>query len=235
MINIKALGGKAIAALKMLKDIKISRETVRAKAKEYYAKLKEILIKGKDIIVLFMESHPYTWENKTNNRRFIITLTSLLILNYVMFCYHSGKNIFSIFPNIPPISSQHEVTVFLPALDGKTLIEEKRKAAKFESEERFIHFLFNNVVQGSMFENTAFAVPVDMNIRTIWMLGKSENNSKDICAIDCGITAVNPQIKPLPDSELLFREALRKTITANIPHIEKVVLLEGGMPDKKFW
>lgn len=222
MTNIKSVQNKLTAA--------------RDKIKAGFTRCKQLLLNGKDIIVLFLTSEPYRWDNKANNRRLIITLTSLFLLNYAMFCYHADKNIFAIFPNIPPISSQHKITIFLPSLDGETIISEKRKTADFASEERFIRFLFNNVVEGSMFQNTAIAVPVEMSIRNIWLLEQNENTGgKKICAIDCDITVLETQVSPLPESKPLFRKALTQTITANIPDISDVLLLEGGMPDKNFW
>ncbi|MDR3238397.1 MAG: hypothetical protein LBT84_07830 [Spirochaetia bacterium] len=200
------------------------------------ARSKELFSAAKDSIASFMNGRPYKWDNRQTNLRLIITLSALFFLDYLMFCYHADKNIFSIFPEPPSIFSQREITVYLPALDGETLINEKRRAPSFENEERFVRFLFDTVAKGSVFQSTALAVPAEMNIRKIWLIEKSKDTlEKDMCAIDCEPPILVDGVKPLPASEALFRKAVEKTISENIPHITNIVLLEGGIPDKKFW
>jgi hypothetical protein len=59
-------------------------------------------------------------------------------------------------------------------------------AADFENDERFILFLFNAVVKGSIYQNTSMAVPAGMHVRRVWVMEKSpDRDGKDICAIDC--------------------------------------------------
>lgn len=209
---------------------------IKTPVKNSVARAKKLILAGKDSIASFMNGEPHNWNDKLTNRRLIITLASIFFLDYIMFCYHAGRNIFAIFPSVPPVSSQHEITVYLPSLDGKTIIDEKRKVVSFGSEERFIQFLVNSVASGSLFENTAMAVPAKINIRKVWLLEKSVNpDGKDICAIDCEPIVLEAGVKPLPDSEELFEKALTQTITANIPRISDIILLDGGIPDRKFW
>ena len=209
---------------------------IKTLVKNSAARAKQLILTGKDSIVSFMNGEPYSWKDKLTNRRLIITLASIFFLDYIMFCYHTGRNIFAILPSAPPISSQHEITVYLPSLDGKTIIDEKRKVASFDNEERFIQFLVNSVAGGSLFENTAMAVPAEINVRKIWLLEKNTNpDGKDICAIDCESITLEPGMKPLPGSEELFRKALAQTITANIPHISDIILLDEGIPGRKLW
>jgi hypothetical protein len=62
-----------------------------------------------------------------------------------------------------------------------------------------------------------------------------DRDGKDICAIDCEVPVLDQEIQAIPGSEPLFREALRKTVAANIPRISEVVVLERGIPYKKLW
>jgi len=209
---------------------------IKTLIKNSAARVKKLLLTGKDSIMLFINSEPYRWNDKSANRRLIITLVSIFFLDYIMFCYHTGRNIFAIFPSIPPISLQREITLYLPSLDGQTIIDEKRKVASFSSEERFVQFLVNSVAKGSMFQNTAMAVPAEMNIRKVWLLEKNANpDGENICVVDCEPFMLDEGVKPLPGSEELFRKALKQTITANIPYISDIILLDGGIPDRKFW
>ncbi|MCL1910902.1 MAG: hypothetical protein FWG13_01705 [Leptospirales bacterium] len=209
---------------------------IKTSIKTLAKQVKRTILTGKDSIASFINAESYGWNDKLTNRRLIITLASIFFLDYIMFCYHTGRNIFAIFPSVPPISLQREITVYLPSLDGKTIIDEKRKTVSFESEERFVQFLVDSVAKGSLFENTAMTVPAEINIRKVWILEKSAgHDGKDICAVDCEPIILESGIKPLPGSEELFKKALTQTITANIPHISDVVLLAGGIPDRKFW
>ncbi|MCL2026795.1 MAG: hypothetical protein FWG92_08330, partial [Leptospirales bacterium] len=172
---------------------------IKTLIKKSAAWVKKTVLAGKDSIVSFMSGESYNWNDKLTNRRLIITLASIFFLDYIMFCYHAGRNVFAIFPTIPPISSQREITLHLPSLDGKTIIDEKRRAASFGSDERFVQFLANSVAKGSMFQNTAMAVPAEINIRKVWILEKSENpDGKNICAIDCEPFMLDEGVKPLP-------------------------------------
>ncbi|MCL2025263.1 MAG: hypothetical protein FWG92_00450 [Leptospirales bacterium] len=209
---------------------------IKTLIKNSAAGVKRLMLAGKDSIASFMNGEPYRWNDKLANRRLIITLASIFFLDYIMFCYHAGRNVFAIFPSIPPISTQREITLYLPSLDGKTVIDEKRKAASFGSNERFVQFLANSVAKGSMFQNTAMAVPAEINIRKVWFIEKSENpDEKNICVVDCEPFMLDEGVVPLPGSEELFKKALSQTIAANIPHISDVIFLDGGIPDRKFW
>ena len=220
---------KKITEIKAVKGFLSAFKTAKDSVKKQISEV----IKAFSVV---LGPEPYLMKDRKVNRYLILTLGAVFVLDYFMFCYHSEKNVFSFFPELPVISKQKEVTVYLPALDGQSLLEEKRMAASYESRERFIKFLFNAVVKGSKFQNTALAVPVQMNIRKIWVLDKSgDHEGKGFCAIDCEVPVSDQEVKPIPGSEPLFKKALEQTITANIPEIAGIILLERGVPDKKLW
>ncbi|PKL36174.1 MAG: hypothetical protein CVV44_18320 [Spirochaetae bacterium HGW-Spirochaetae-1] len=173
---------------------------------------------------------------KDRNRFLLIGIGSLLLLDYLMFCYHTDKNIFSIFPTIPIMEDKREIEVYLPGLDGETIFKEKRQIMGFPSDERFVRYLFNTVRKGSQFDNTSIMVPVELQIRNIWITDV-DNISKNekLCVVDVEVPVIEKDITPLQGSELLFKEAFRQTVKANIPSITEITILERGIPDKKLW
>ena len=74
---------------------------------------------------------------------------------------------------------------------------------------------------------TASIVPVITFVRNIWVSGND-------CVIDVDYEAVKERIETVPGSDEAFRKALEKTITDNIPGINKVHLLLNGIP-RKLW
>jgi hypothetical protein len=208
--------------------------------KTFRKELKPFLVRYyylfKETFIRFMNMETYRGEDRQLNRNLALLIATLLILDYLMFCFHTDKNIFAIFPDVPKLSRQHEVTVYLPALDGASLLTEKRMAADFENDERFILFLFQRRCEGSIYQNTSMAIAAGMHVRRVWVMEKSpDRDGKDICAIDCEVPVLDQEIQAIPGSEPLFREALRKTVAANIPRISEVVVLERGIPYKKLW
>jgi len=173
---------------------------------------------------------------KDRNRFLLIGIGSLLLLDYLMFCYHTDKNIFNIFPTIPVIEDKREIEVYLPGLDGVTIFKEKRQIMGFPSDERFVRYLFNTVRKGSQFDNTSIMVPVELQIRNIWITdGDTISKNEKLCVVDVEVPVIEKDITPLQGSEPLFKEAFRQTVKANIPSIAEITILERGIPDKKLW
>lgn len=221
-MDIKKIYGKSAEIIKKIPPVLVS----------VGYRIKEIFLSVKNVLTVFMHTPGgYKGEDRSVNRRLALIIGAVLFLNYFMFCYYTDKNIFAIFPSVPPVSDQREVTLYLPAPDGSTLIEETCSASEFSSDERFVQFMFRAVVRGSRYQNTSMAVPADMNIRKIW-IGSPEEG---FCLVDCEVSPLRSGITPVPGSEALFRSALEKTVTANIPSIKKVQVLTGGIPDCRLW
>ena len=175
--------------------------------------------------------------NKKERNRFLILLFSFIfLLDYFMFCYHTDKNIFDIFPSIPLLSEKKSINIYLPATDGKTLLNEKRLIPDFDSEKRLAAYLFKLVIKGSERENTRIAVPVDLFIRKIWVYknDKSPSSSKS-CIIDVEPTELTDNSKRIKGSEQNFKNAVRKTIMKNLSGISDVTILVRGIPGKILW
>ena len=92
---------------------------------------------------------------RQRNRILIISLSLLFVLDYMMFCLHTEKNIFNVFPSIPPIVSTHSTTLYLPSINGTSLFTEKRELPVYDSDKKFAMVLFREVVRGSIYENTS--------------------------------------------------------------------------------
>jgi hypothetical protein len=162
----------------------------------------------------------------------------LFLFNYLLFCVHTGKNIFDIFPSIPELDQKYEVTVYLPALDGKSILTEKRSIPQLKNEERLAGYLFNVVLKGSRFENTAVAIPVDLFVKKIWITkdaAPAESGVEKTCIFDVEPALIRESAVIIPGSEELFRDALQKTITGNINSIKHVKVIENGIPERKLW
>ncbi len=162
------------------------------------------------------------------NRFLVLVVSLLLIFDYMVFCYHAEKNIFDIFPSLPKLDLRERREIYIPANDGKSLLKESRKMEVPEEKERFVALIFRMVSKGSIYENTSGAVPVDTQVRTIWLKG-------DTCYIDAGLAVLRDDTPVIPGSEDNFRAALEKSITENIPSIKRVVVLEKGVPLKRLW
>ena len=162
------------------------------------------------------------------NRFLVLSISLLLIFDYMVFCYHADKNIFDIFPALPKLDLRERRAIYVPANDGKSLLKETRKIDVPEDTDRFAGLLFGMVAKGSIYENTSGAVPVDTYVRTVWLKG-------DTCYIDAGLAVLRDNTAIIPGSEENFRTALEKSIVENIPSIKRVVLLEKGVPLKRLW
>ena len=168
-------------------------------------------------------------KSSTEKNRFILLIIALLfIFDYFAFCLHIGKNPMNIFPSIPVLESKRHIDIYLPDLDGASIIKEKREVSVPENEEGFIRLLVDLVVKGSIYENTASTVPVKILIRGIWLYNKS-------CIIDLGLSVLSKDIEVITGTEGTFRKALERTLLENIRSLEKVQLLVMGIPFRNIW
>jgi len=172
-------------------------------------------------------------DKKVRNRYLIMALASVFVLDYLMFCYHTDKNVFNIFPSIPLFEETRAVNVFLPSTDGKSLIEEKRDIPIFKDNELYVKYLFEMVVKGSRYDNTSIAVPVNLFVRKIWIYESADSLKR--CVVDLEPPVRDGSLKVIEGSEALFKKALEKTLLANISTISRLEILERGVPDKRLW
>lgn len=196
--------------------------------------LKRALIERCERIIRFVRDVFIEYpEQKERNRRLIILFASIAILDYVMFCLHTDKNVADIFPSLPLLSSERDVTVFLPSPDGVNLITEQRTVPRYGSDEKTAGALFNIVVRGSRYDNTSMAVPAELFLRRVWML--RERSAESLCVFDVEPTMLPRDAKVAANSEGLFKKALEKTIISNIPTVKKVLVMEKGIPGTVLW
>ena len=165
---------------------------------------------------------------RQRNRRILLLASSVIILDYLLICYHVDRNPLDIFPGIPKLESREEVTVYVSDLDGKSLIKETRLTDTDDTKENFALELVNFVVKGSNFENTKVAIPIQGNVRKIWFFGNK-------CVVDFRFEILPDEIEVIPGSEETFRKALEATIKANIKGVDEVIVSENGIPLKKIW
>lgn len=168
---------------------------------------------------------------KERTRRLILLFASIFLLDYLMYCLHTDKNIADIFPEIPSLDHQKQVTIYIPGLDGETVTHERRSIPEYDNDERTAQILFEMVAQGSRYDNTSRAVPVDLFVRKVWIYGKAAK----VCVFDVEPAELKPDMGPIKNSERLFKSALEKTIKQNIPSIKTVMVLEKGVPGMPLW
>jgi hypothetical protein len=162
------------------------------------------------------------------NRFLMLSFASLIFIDYLLFCYISSKNPINIFPAIPLLEDKKIITIYIPDTDGITMIKETRRIAFPENNEAFVKTLIDRVIKGSSIENTSIAVPVDIFIRKIWFV-------QDTCIVDTISSLPENVSKLIPGSEKVFKQALEKTITENIPFIKNIIILERGIPGRNIW
>lgn len=171
----------------------------------------------------------YGSASKRDRNRFLILLISLLfIMDYLMFCYHADKNVFNIFPSIPLLDTKSTIKVYLPDVDGKSILREIRRVDVQDEKEEHIKSLFNMVVQGFYFDNTSHLVPVNTFVRKVWVYG-------DQCVIDVDLSEIKDDVKVVPGSEETFKKALDQTIRENVPSVKSVQILVNGLPGRVLW
>lgn len=167
-------------------------------------------------------------ETKKRNRVFVLALSSVLILDYVMICFLVDKNPMNIFPSIPVLDFRSEITVWLPSPDSAEPLIEKRRIEKSDDTAEYIKRLTRLVVEGAHSENTRALTPIEGNVRTVWI-------HDGVCAVDMRLEAIDTDAPLVAGSEAKFRDALSRTIMKNIKGISKVIVLENGIPDKNIW
>ena len=171
---------------------------------------------------------------KEKNRIYILATSSLFLLIYIMFSYHIDKNIFNIFPSIPLLEDKKTINIYIPSEECKEILTEEREVYSKLEDESLIEKLFDLVCAGSYFENTSENVPIDLLIKKIWIVDV-ENGDGKVCVIDLSPIILDKDIHVVKGSEQMFKDALEKTITSNVPEIKKVILLEKGVPFRKLW
>lgn len=189
-----------------------------------FGKIKEVL----KSIIMFQKKEISSTEQTNRNRIIVSVVLVLLIINYLMICFHVGRNPFDVLPSWPITDARHEITIYLPHLDGKTIFSEKRLSAKNENLKYFIRELVEFVIKGSIVENTKEAVPIDGNIRKIWLY-------EDKCIVDMYLEVNKKNIVYKKGREINFKKALQKTITENVPGVKEVIVLSKGIPGKNIW
>jgi len=171
---------------------------------------------------------------KERNRRLILLFAGIFIVDYLMYCLHTNHNIIDIFPELPAMAQEKKISVYLPALDGATIFREKRAIPVYDSEEKTARLLFEIVAKGSLYDNTAMAVPANLFVKKVWIHGPS-GGSGAVCVIDLEPAELRSGATVIKNSEGLFKRALEKTITENIPSIKTVLVLEKGVPGTALW
>ncbi|HNR87853.1 MAG TPA: GerMN domain-containing protein [Spirochaetota bacterium] len=162
------------------------------------------------------------------NRLYVLVIALICLFDYLAISYLTDRNPLAIYPSLPVLDSRATVTVYLPNPDGKTLIKETRRVEPLDDREEFARTLVKLVARGSDFENTSFTVPVDVIVRKVWI-------HEERCAVDIALAQVKESMKVLPGSEVMFRQAVAKTITENIPSVKIVHVLEKGIPNRNIW
>ncbi len=210
-LNIKKIGRTA----KWLFDTQVKKRALRAVAKVKYE-----LFDQPDI--------------KERNRKIILAMALIFFLDYLMYCLHTNSPIFGIFPTLPTLDEKREITVYLPSLDGVTILREKRSVPVYENDEKTAKELFNIVVNGSQYENTSLVVPTELFVTKVWIHGRKKGG-KDICVFDLEPIELIENNRVIPNSESLFKEALAKTIKSNISSVKEIIILEKGAPAAQLW
>jgi len=164
----------------------------------------------------------------------ILVLSSILFFDYVLFSFQVESNIFNIFPSIPVIENKIKINIYIPSEGAGEIISEEREIHGDLEEEVFVKKLFSLVAAGSFYENTALNVPVRYTIKKIWFV-ETEDEKGKLCLIDLMPAILENDIKVVKNSEALFKESLEKTIVENIPGVEKVMVLEKGIPFRQLW
>lgn len=196
-------------------------------------KIKNIIPNLKGRYVLVKENY-FSKTKQERTRIAILVLSSILFLDYVLFSYQVESNIFNIFPAIPVIENKIKINIYIPSEGANEIISEEREIHDDLEEEVLVKKLFSLVAAGSFYENTALNVPVRYTIKKIWFV-EAEDKKGKLCLIDLMPAILGNDIKVVKNSETLFKESLEKTIVENIPGIEKVMVLEKGIPFKKLW
>jgi hypothetical protein len=164
---------------------------------------------------------------RRQNRVIVLVLSLVFIGDYLMICYHTGRNPAGIFPSIPVLDFRKKITVYIPSPDG-AILKETRLIQKSDDTEEYIKRLTRFVIDGSSFENTRPVTPIQGSVRKVWIHDQT-------CAIDIRLEQLEDDAPVMAGSENLFREALSKTIIENVGGVKSVIVLENGIPNKNIW
>ncbi|PKL16387.1 MAG: hypothetical protein CVV49_16505 [Spirochaetae bacterium HGW-Spirochaetae-5] len=220
--------------MNFLKKIKISE--IKNRVLTFYSDVKTII---SDINIRIRTMITETREGvknsvKERNRVIILSLSLLFILDYIMLSYHTGKNIFDIFPSIPVLEDKKTVNIYIPSEGCTEILSEKREIYSNLEDESLVKRLFELVADGSYYENTSENVPVSFLIKKIWLVNEESGDGK-VCVIDLSPATLEKDMYVVKGSEQMFKDSLEKTLVENIPGIKKVILLEKGVPFRKLW
>ncbi|MDA3899485.1 MAG: GerMN domain-containing protein [Spirochaetes bacterium] len=167
-------------------------------------------------------------DSRERNRFLLLAVSLMLILNYSLYCLHVDKNIFDIFPAFPVLDKRVEISIYLPNVDGETLLSETRLVDSSFTPEKTIAFLVSETVTGSQYENTRIVVPIECKVRMVWIYDS-------ICYIDTRLETLKPETPVLPGSEQNFKNAVEKSVKENFPNITKVEFLQNGLYNRNLW
>lgn len=192
--------------------------------------LKEIIKKYHNFISFNLKSYSHNIKSdvKERNRFLILSLSFLFLVDYLLFCYISERNPLNIFPSLPLLENTKTINIYLPDIDGKTILKETREISIPDGNEGYVKLIISKLISGSTIDNTSATVPVDIFIRKIWF-------HNDTCIIDLIPTLLEDKRKLIPGTEKIFKESLEKTITENIPYLKNVIFLERGIPGRNLW
>ena len=212
-------------------SIRENRNKLKAFVRKYYAIIKAEAERRFDKFMALVE-RKLKAPVRERNRFILLSLSLILFADYVMICFHTDRWIFDIFPSIPSLEDNREVKIFFPS-SGGNIATENRRIPDLEGKERVASILLDEVRQGSRHENTRIMVPVNMIVKKIWI--REIVPGEETCVIDIEPVVIKGNVPVVPGSEKLFREALQKTISHNIPSIKEVVLLEKGISRPTLW
>ncbi len=176
----------------------------------------------------------YSAGSRGKSRCIIFALSSIFILDYMMFSHSIESPIWDIFPSIPALEDKKVIDIYIPSSDSKEIISEKREIDMNTRPESLVAKLFYYVVKGSIYENTATNVPVNILVKKIWLV-KNQSGAGQNCYIDLFPVILGKNTPIISGSENMFREAIKKTIKANMPRVSRVLILEKGVPFRPLW
>jgi len=202
-----------------LKSLKTVFEKLKPSSlKETYGKIKD----------------EYNSGSRGKSRVIILGISAIFVLDYMMFSFHVDSSIFNIFPAVPAIEKKKKINVYIPSENSEKIISEKREVNVDVEPVSMVSKLFRHVIRGSFFENTAANVPARLVIKKVWIVDSESGKGKD-CYIDLMPVILDKESVVIKGSEKMIRVALEKTIKENVPGINRVLLLEKGVPFKPLW
>ncbi len=172
---------------------------------------------------------------KAGKQRVLIVAVSLVfVMDYMMFSYHTASSVFDIFPSIPALDNKKIVDIYIPSEGAEKIISEKREVNPELSGENLAKKFFALVAKGSFYDNTSSNVPVKLTVKKVWITDDESGQGK-VCLIDVMPVTLEKDSVVVKGSEKMFKDALEKTITSNMPDIKRVLILEKGVPLRKLW